>query len=67
MIKVLSGSSAPPLLRTRTLDAAGAILAMFWATLGEDLLRVEEYHRELLQSLAARFHALQQSTRMNTP
>jgi hypothetical protein len=67
MIKVLSGSSAPPLLRTRTLDAAGAILAMFWATLGEDLLRVEEYHRELLQSLAARFHALQQSTRMNAP
>jgi hypothetical protein len=67
MIKVLSSPSAPPLLRTRTLDAAGAILAMFWATLGEDLLRVEEYHRELLQSLAARFHALLQSVHMKPP
>ncbi len=67
IIKVLAGSSAPPLLRTRTLDAAGAILAMFWASLGEDLLRVEEYHRQLLQSLAARFHTLQQCIRLNFP
>jgi hypothetical protein len=67
LIKVLAGSGAPPLLRTRTLDAAGAILAMFWASLGEDLLTVEDYHRELLQSLAVRFHTLQQCIRLNFP
>jgi hypothetical protein len=66
MIQQISDPSAPSLLRTRTLDAAGAIVAIFWASLAEDLQRVAEYHRELLQTLASRFHALQQSTRLST-
>lgn len=63
LIKRLVDTSAPPLLRSRTIDAAGAIVAIFWATLEEDLNRVDGYHRLLLQELASRFHALQISVR----
>ena len=45
IIKMITGPSAPPLLRLRTLDGAGAIVAVFWGGLGEDLRRVGEYHR----------------------
>jgi hypothetical protein len=66
MIKLLVAPDAPSFLRARTLDAAGAIVAIFWASLGDDLQRVAEYHRDLLQGLATRFHALQQSSRAST-
>jgi hypothetical protein len=63
IIKSLVDSSAPPLLRSRTVEAAGAIVAIFWASLEKDLSRVAEFHRLLLQELASRFHSLQLSVR----